>query len=53
VLEMCNASGVAFLSHAVLAGRYTLRLAVGGPLTTLEDLRTTWDELRRCAATVA
>jgi aromatic-L-amino-acid decarboxylase len=49
LLEAVNASGVAFLSHAVLADRYTLRLAVGGPLTTLEDMRLTWDALREHA----
>ncbi len=52
LLEVCNSSGTAFLSHAVLAGRYTLRLAVGGPLTTLDDVRVTWDALRQWAASV-
>ena len=45
LLEAVNSSGIAFLSHAVLGGRYTLRLAVGAPLTTLEDVRLTWDAL--------
>jgi aromatic-L-amino-acid decarboxylase len=29
LLEAVNATGEAFLSHAVLGGRYTLRLAIG------------------------
>ena len=52
VLEAVNASGSAFLSHAVLGGRYTLRLAVGGPLTTLGDVQLTWDDLRSAAASL-
>jgi aromatic-L-amino-acid decarboxylase len=47
LLSFCNASGEAFLSHTVLDGRYALRLAVGGPLTREEDVRVTWDVLRR------
>jgi aromatic-L-amino-acid decarboxylase len=47
LLAAVNDSGVAFLSHAVLGGRYCLRVAVGGALTTPEDVRTTWDVLRR------
>jgi aromatic-L-amino-acid decarboxylase len=50
LLAACNASGDVFLSHAVLGGRYTLRLAVGGPLTALDDVRLTWDVLRSHAA---
>jgi aromatic-L-amino-acid decarboxylase len=50
VLEGVNASGEAFLSHAVVKGRYTLRLAVGHMGTTEEDVRIAWDALRRTAA---
>jgi aromatic-L-amino-acid decarboxylase len=40
VMEAINASGQAYLSHTVLDGRYTLRLALG-------SLRTTDDRLTR------
>ncbi len=49
VLEAVNASGVAFLSATTLGQQFALRLAVGGPLTTLDDVRLTWDVLRDSA----
>jgi hypothetical protein len=45
-----NATGEIFLSHAVLNGRYVLRLAVGNMQTQEEDVRRAWDVLRREAA---
>jgi aromatic-L-amino-acid decarboxylase len=48
-LAAINASGEAFLSHAVLHDRYVLRLAVGGMLTTAADIDRTWQALRRAA----
>jgi aromatic-L-amino-acid/L-tryptophan decarboxylase len=50
LLERVNASGEAFLSHAVLDDRYVLRLAVGQMNTRLDDVRLTWDVLQREAA---
>jgi aromatic-L-amino-acid/L-tryptophan decarboxylase len=50
LLERVNASGEIFISHAVLNGRYVLRLAVGHARTTEEDVRIAWDVLRREAA---
>jgi aromatic-L-amino-acid decarboxylase len=47
LLELVNASGEAFLSHAVLDGRYVLRLAAGQMNTTEEDVRWAWEILRR------
>jgi aromatic-L-amino-acid decarboxylase len=47
LLERVNASGEIFISHAVLAGRYVLRLAVGQQRTTEDDIRIAWDVLRR------
>jgi aromatic-L-amino-acid decarboxylase len=50
LLARANASGEIFLSHAVLAGRYVLRLAVGQMNTRREDVVLAWDVLRREAA---
>ena len=47
LLERVNASGQIFLSHAVVHGRYTLRLAVGQMRTTEEDVWLAWEVLRR------
>ncbi len=49
-LSTVNASGEAFLSHGVLDEVYYLRLAVGGPLTRLEDMQRTWAALQRAAS---
>ncbi len=50
LLEAVNASGEIFISHAVLNGRYVLRLAVGQMSTTEADIRLAWGVLRRHAA---
>jgi aromatic-L-amino-acid decarboxylase len=50
LLRRVNASGEIFLSHAVLGGRYTLRMAIGQQSTREDDLRRAWDLLRREAA---
>jgi aromatic-L-amino-acid decarboxylase len=47
LLGRVNDSGELFLSHAVLGGRYALRLAVGNYRTTEADVRLAWDVLRR------
>jgi aromatic-L-amino-acid/L-tryptophan decarboxylase len=52
LLGRVNASGEMFISHAVLAGRYVLRLAVGNFLTTGDDVARAWTVLRREAAAV-
>ena len=52
LLERVNASGLVFLSHAVLRGRYALRLAVGQMNTSIEDVELAWSVLRREAATL-
>jgi aromatic-L-amino-acid decarboxylase len=50
LLERVNVSGEIFISHAVLRGRYVLRLAVGQMRTTEADVELAWDVLRREAA---
>ena len=53
LLERVNASGEIFISHAMLGGRYVLRLAVGQMSTTLADVERAWEVLRREADAVA
>jgi aromatic-L-amino-acid decarboxylase len=50
LLARVNDSGDIFISHAVLNGRYALRLAVGQMRTTEHDVRRAWEVLRRDAA---
>jgi len=45
LLDRVNAGGRAFLSHAVVGGRFALRLAIGGPLTTRQDVVAAWRQL--------
>jgi aromatic-L-amino-acid decarboxylase len=52
LLERVNATGDIFISHAVLDGRYVLRLAVGQMQTTEEDVGRAWEVLRREASAV-
>jgi aromatic-L-amino-acid/L-tryptophan decarboxylase len=47
LLERVNATGLAFLSHTRLDGRFVLRLAIGNGRTTEDDVRLAWDVLRR------
>ncbi len=50
LLERVNSSGEIFISHAMLEGRYVLRLAVGQMRTNQEDISRAWDVLRREAS---
>jgi aromatic-L-amino-acid decarboxylase len=52
LLTRVNASGDILISHAVLAGRYVLRLAVGQMHTREEDVEQAWQVLRREAASL-
>ena len=49
LMDAVNETGEAFLSHTVLNGRFALRLAIGNIQTTREDIRTTWDLIRKLA----
>jgi aromatic-L-amino-acid decarboxylase len=53
LLEAVNATGEVFISHAVLHGRYVLRLAIGHPSTQQADVERAWRILREQAALVA
>ncbi|HTU30962.1 MAG TPA: pyridoxal-dependent decarboxylase [Solirubrobacteraceae bacterium] len=46
LLRRVNETGEIFISHAVLGGRYVLRLAVGGMFTGEGDIDRAWDVLR-------
>jgi aromatic-L-amino-acid decarboxylase len=50
LLERVNSSGEIFISHAMLEGRFVLRLAVGQMRTQEEDISRAWDVLRREAS---
>jgi glutamate/tyrosine decarboxylase-like PLP-dependent enzyme len=52
LLARVNATGEMFISHAVLAGRYVLRLAIGQMHTSEDDVRLAWDVLRTEAASL-
>jgi len=49
LLDSVNSSGVAFLSHTVLNGRFVLRFAIGHVGTTAEDVQTSWEAIRAAA----
>ncbi len=46
LLEAINASGKAYLTHATLGGRYTLRMAIGSAATEERHVRETWELIR-------
>jgi aromatic-L-amino-acid decarboxylase len=49
ILEAINAEGTSFISHAVLAGRYVLRLAIGNIRTERRHLEAFLASFRRAA----
>ena len=46
LLEKLNASGKLYLTHTVLDGKYTLRLAIGGTLTEERHVAAAWELIR-------
>jgi aromatic-L-amino-acid decarboxylase len=49
LLELLNASGVAFSSGNVLNGKFGLRIAIGNLKTTREDVFLVWETVRKLA----
>ena len=48
--DAVNASGEALISHTEVRGRYALRVAIGNLRTTPEDVRATWELIRKLGA---
>jgi aromatic-L-amino-acid decarboxylase len=53
LLRRINASGSAYLSHTKVDGRFTLRLAIGSPQTTLAHVTDTWHQIQSAAKSLA
>ena len=49
LLQSLNASGKIFLTHTKLNGQYTLRMSIGGTLTTQQHVERAWDLIRETA----
>jgi len=49
LLARVNASGRVYLTHTRLAGRFTLRLAVGATYTTAEHVEAAWHRIQEAA----
>lgn len=52
LMDAVNESGFAFLSHAMLGGRFALRFAIGNFLTTRDDIADTWRKIQAIADTL-
>jgi aromatic-L-amino-acid decarboxylase len=50
ILARVNASGEIFISHTVLRGRFTLRVAIGNLQTTDRHVRRAWELIREALA---
>ncbi|HLH70262.1 MAG TPA: pyridoxal-dependent decarboxylase [Candidatus Dormibacteraeota bacterium] len=50
--ETVNRSGQAFISHTTVRGVHALRVAIGNLRTTPDDVRATWELIRRAAREV-
>ena len=53
LLAEVNATGKAFLSHAVVNGKYLLRFSIGNFMTNETDVRETWGLIQATAAKMA
>jgi aromatic-L-amino-acid/L-tryptophan decarboxylase len=46
LMDRVNASGVAFLSHTVLNGRFVIRLAIGNVRAERQDIQRVWEYIQ-------
>ena len=53
LLDRLNRSGALYLTHAVLKGRYTLRLCIGQTWTEARHVEGAWQRIRETAQVVA
>ena len=49
LLRKLNATGKIFLTHTKLKGQYTLRMSIGGTLTTQQHVENAWELIRETA----
>jgi aromatic-L-amino-acid decarboxylase len=49
LMEVVNASGMAYLSHAKIGDRYIIRLTIGNMDTREADVRLVWELLKEKA----
>jgi len=50
ILETVNADGALYLTHTVLDGRHTLRMAIGQTHTTARHVQAAWEAIKTTAA---
>jgi aromatic-L-amino-acid decarboxylase len=53
LLEAINSSGLTFMSHTRLRGRFALRLPIGNIRTTATDVKETWDLIQEKAVALS
>ncbi|HYV84601.1 MAG TPA: pyridoxal-dependent decarboxylase [Patescibacteria group bacterium] len=53
LLDRLNAGGRLYLSHAVLDGRYTLRMSIGQARTERRHVAAAWETIRETASMIA
>jgi aromatic-L-amino-acid decarboxylase len=46
LMDRVNASGIAFLSHTVLNGRFVIRLAIGNVRAERQDIQRVWERIQ-------
>jgi aromatic-L-amino-acid decarboxylase len=50
LMRRINSSGESFVSHTVLAERFTIRVAIGNMRTTQEDVEELWGVITKCSS---